>query len=153
MPSIFFRLQIMVGFFRLFDFNTIVLIVYFSLNQALGLISKTSYNELKSYTNPPIQFILVGNCICVLYTIKPSFDNFKKILAQSTFLDSLKTYDKDNVSSQKIDQLSKYINNPDFNQESMKKFPNALITLFNWIMAFYQYAKVVFEIFEENSNL
>lgn len=60
---------------------------------------------------------------------KPSWDEGKKLLSSMNFMDRLRDYDKDNISKKAIKDLQKYMANPKFVPDEVKKVrhpPNPL---------------------------
>ena len=81
---------------------------------------------------PPTEVKLVMEAVCVMKEVKP--DKVKdpegglqkvndfwgpsvKMLADSKFLDSLKTYDKDNIPGPMLKKIKKYVNDEAFSVE------------------------------------
>ena len=73
---------------------------------------------------------------------KPTWDDSKKLLTDTKFLESLETYDKENIPDKTIKQLQKYINNPDFVPEKVKKVSTAATSLCMWVRAMDVYNRV-----------
>ena len=73
---------------------------------------------------------------------KPTWDESKKLLTDTKFLESLETYDKENIPDKTIKQLQKYINNPDFVPEKVKKVSTAATSLCMWVRAMDVYNRV-----------
>lgn len=67
----------------------------------------------------------------------------KKILGDLKLLDSLKTYDKDNIPPPYIKKIrDNYINNPDFQPSVIKKISSACEGLCSWVRAMEVYDRV-----------
>lgn len=67
----------------------------------------------------------------------------KKILGDLKLLDSLKTYDKDNIPPPYMKKIrDNYINNPDFQPSVIKKISSACEGLCSWVRAMEVYDRV-----------
>merc|ERR1719498_1362548 len=72
---------------------------------------------------------------------------------QMDFIEQLLKYDKDNIAPKKIKKLSKYIKNPDFDAEKIKKVSSAATCLCMWCHAMYVYDQVAKSIAPKKENL
>ena len=110
---------------------------------------------MKTMRNPPAGVRLVMEAVCVLKNIKPEKitdavgkkieDYWKpslKLLGEMKFLESLLTFDKDNipVSVMKIIR-ERYIPNPEFVPEKIKVASTAAEGICKWVRAMDQYDK------------
>lgn len=112
--------------------------------------------------SPPSGVRLVMEAVCVLKGIKPDrvndptgsgkkIEDFwgpsKKLLGDMKFLESLKSFDKDNIPPANIKTIrEKYIPNPDFKPERVAVASTACEGLCKWVIAIDQYdvvAKIV----------
>lgn len=104
---------------------------------------------------PPAPVKLVMESICVMKGVKPEKvndasgkkieDYWKpslKLLSDMKFLESLQTYDKDNIPPAIIKVIrDKYISNPDFVPEKIKNASTAAEGLCKWVRAMESYDK------------
>uniref|UniRef100_H2ZME5 AAA+ ATPase domain-containing protein n=1 Tax=Ciona savignyi TaxID=51511 RepID=H2ZME5_CIOSA len=68
---------------------------------------------------------------------------FMKMLSDMKFLDSLKTYDKDNIPAAVIKKIrEKYVPNPEFNPATIKNVSSACEGLCKWVKAMEVYERV-----------
>ena len=109
--------------------------------------------------SPPYAIKLVLEAVCTLKGIKPErvpdpsgsgkkiedyWGPSKKMLGDMKFLDSLVTFDKDNVPAPIIKQVrQKYANNADFDPEKIKQASTACEGLARWVLAIEKYDKWV----------
>jgi dynein heavy chain, axonemal len=129
---------------------------------ALDTIKPADIKLVQSFKNPPAAIKLVLEAVCVLLDIKPArvndpsgsgkkVDDFwepsKKLLSDSQFLATLRSYDKDNINPKIVETIrSKYTSNPDFTPANAAKASSAAEGLCKWVFAMDQYdnvAKVV----------
>ncbi len=103
--------------------------------------------------NPPPGVRLVMEAVCVMKGIKPEritdpngkkIDDYwkpsQKILGEMKFLESLQTFDKDNIPAATIKVIrDKYIPNPEFVPEKIKSASSAAEGLCKWVRAMEQY--------------
>ena len=75
--------------------------------KALKGLTKADITEVKSFTNPPTAVRIVMEAVCVMLGEKESWDNAKKVLGRSDFMELLTGYDKDNIAEAKLKKLRK----------------------------------------------
>ncbi|KAI8893820.1 dynein heavy chain and region D6 of dynein motor-domain-containing protein [Globomyces pollinis-pini] len=130
--------------------------------EALDTLKPADITLVKAMKTPPAAVKLVLEAICVMKGIKPSrikdpsgsgkmvddyWANSIKMITDSHFLQSLKSYDKDNIDPTIMAKIRKtYIPNPDFVPEIIKNSSSAAEGLCKWVRALDKYevvAKVV----------
>jgi len=109
---------------------------------ALRSLNKNDITEIKSFAKPPKLVETVMEAVCLLKGVKPDWDEAKKLLTQSNFLQSLEEYDKDNIPDKTIRALAKYIKNPDFQPDTVEKVSKAAKSLCLWVRAMDKYSRV-----------
>ncbi|XP_013422101.1 dynein heavy chain 7, axonemal isoform X2 [Lingula anatina] len=131
------------------------------LNSALAALDTLTPQDItlvKSMKSPPYGVKLVMESICVLKGIKPEripdpsgsgkkiedyWGPSKKLLGDMKFLESLHSYDKDNIPPAVIKIIrEKYVTNPDFVPEKIKTASTAAEGLCKWVRAMESYDKV-----------
>ena len=125
--------------------------------QALNTLTKADITEVKSMKNPPAIVKLVMEAVCLMVGIKPKRVNdpanpSKKIddywppaqalLGESDFLLKLQTYDKDNIDPKIVLVIKPYVDNPDFQPDTVKKASKAAYGLCCWVRAMEAYDRV-----------
>ena len=132
-----------------------------ALEEALGAldtIKASEIDEVKKLTNPPAGVKLVCEGVCVMLGIKsnripdpqdPSkrimdyWGPSQKMLSDSTFLASLKSFDKDNLDPKIMKVVdAKYIADENFSPEKAEKASKAAAGLCKWVHAMALYNKV-----------
>ncbi|KAI9097032.1 dynein heavy chain and region D6 of dynein motor-domain-containing protein [Phlyctochytrium arcticum] len=129
---------------------------------ALDTLKKSDIDLVKSMKNPPEGVKLVMEAICVMKDVKPDrvpdpsgsgkmiFDYWKtslKILGDAKFLDSLRTFDKDDIPQHVIKTIrAKYMPNPEFKPEKVRNASSAAEGLCSWIIAMEAYDRVAKEV-------
>jgi dynein heavy chain, axonemal len=130
--------------------------------EALDTLKPTDITMVKAMKNPPGAVKLVMEAICIMKNVKPArikdpggsgkmVEDFwgpaQKMLGDSHFLQSLKSYDKDNIDPKIIEKIRKnYCPNPDFDPNIVKNSSSAAEGLCKWVRALEKYdivAKVV----------
>lgn len=105
--------------------------------------------------SPPPGVRLVMEAICVIKGIKPErvtdpsgkkIDDYwkpsQKILGEMKFLESLQTFDKDNIPPPIVKVIrEKYIPNPEFDPVKIKSASSAAEGLCKWVIAMDKYDK------------
>jgi dynein heavy chain len=130
--------------------------------EALDTLKPADITLVKSMKTPPAAVKLVLEAICIMKGIKPSrikdpagsgkmVDDYwassQKMLSDTSFLQSLKSYDKDNIDPAIIAKIRKtYIPHPDFVPDVVKNSSSAAEGLCKWVRALDKYevvAKIV----------
>ncbi|XP_028831809.1 dynein heavy chain 3, axonemal isoform X2 [Denticeps clupeoides] len=125
---------------------------------SLDTLKPTDITVVKSMQNPPAAVKLVMEAICVMKGIKPErkpdpsgsgkmvedyWGPSKKLLGDMHFLESLKTFDKDNIHPANIKRIrEKFIDHPDFQPALIKNVSSACEGLCKWIQAMEKYENV-----------
>ena len=103
--------------------------------KALNALTKGDITEIKSFAKPPPLVQTVMEAVCIMKGVKPDWDNSKKLLGDSKFMESLVAYDKDNIPATILKKLAKYIAMEDFNPEKVGKVSGAAKGLCMWCCA------------------
>ncbi|CAD7972922.1 unnamed protein product [Amoebophrya sp. A25] len=121
---------------------------YHKAIKALDSLDKKDITEVKSFAKPPPLVETVLCAVCLLMGEKENWDSAKKLMNKSTFLDDLKTYDKDALArdTKKTKQMQKYTSRDDFKADVVKKVSNAAMSLCMWVRAMEVYGRVSREI-------
>ncbi|CAD6235446.1 GSCOCG00007903001-RA-CDS, partial [Cotesia congregata] len=124
---------------------------------ALNTLKPADITIVKSMKSPPAGVRLVMEAVCVLKGVKPErvqdpsglmVDDYWpasiKLLGDIKFLESLKTFDKDNIPSANIKKIrEKFMNDRSFQPEVIKKVSTACEGLCKWIRAMEVYDRVI----------
>ena len=62
-------------------------------------LDKGAISEVKAYKSPPKQVETVLAAVMILFSKQTDWNTAKKVLGEANFLQSVKSYDKDNVST------------------------------------------------------
>ena len=115
---------------------------FHSAIKALDSLNKNDITEIKGFAKPPPLVELTLEAVCILCGVKPAWDDAKKMMNDSKFLENLAQYDKDNIAPAKIKKLAKYMKNEDFVPEKVEKVSKAAKSLCMWVRAMDVYDKV-----------
>ncbi|KDO23904.1 hypothetical protein SPRG_20887 [Saprolegnia parasitica CBS 223.65] len=110
--------------------------------QALDSLDKKDITEVKSFTKPPQAVQVVMEAVCIMLGEKPDWDTSKRVLSKPSFMAELKDFEKDNIPPKTLLRLKKYIENPEFAVDEVKKVSRAAMSLCMWIHAMDMYARV-----------
>ncbi|XP_047106954.1 dynein axonemal heavy chain 3 [Schistocerca piceifrons] len=126
---------------------------------ALDTLKPADITIVKSMKNPPAGVKLVMEAVCIMKGAKPErkpdpsgsgrviedyWGPSLKLLADLKFLDSLKAYDKDDISPAIMKRIrEKFIPNKDFNPNIIKKVSTACEGLCKWVRAMEVYDRVI----------
>ncbi|KXJ28065.1 dynein heavy chain 7, axonemal [Exaiptasia diaphana] len=125
---------------------------------ALNTLTPADITVVKTMKSPPAGVKLVMEAICILKGIKPDripdpsgsgkkIEDFwgpsKRVLGDMKFLQSLQTFDKDNIPAAYIKQIrAKYTSNPEFDPDKIKTASTAAEGLCRWVIAMDSYERV-----------
>lgn len=126
--------------------------------QALNTLKPSDISMVKTMKNPPSAVKLVMEAVCIMKGIKPErkpdpsgsgrmvedyWGPSQKMLGDMKFLESLKVYDKDNISATIIKKIrEKYVTNPDFDPNNIRSVSSACEGLCRWVRAMEVYERV-----------
>uniref|UniRef100_A0A803XM02 Dynein axonemal heavy chain 3 n=1 Tax=Meleagris gallopavo TaxID=9103 RepID=A0A803XM02_MELGA len=120
---------------------------------ALDTLNPSDISLVKSMQNPPGPVKLVMESICVMKGTKPErkpdpngkdyWGPSRKILGDLKFLESLKSYDKDNIPPTVMKRIrERFIDHPDFQPAVIKNVSSACEGLCKWVRAMEVYDRV-----------
>ncbi|XP_033281843.2 dynein axonemal heavy chain 3 [Orcinus orca] len=125
---------------------------------ALDTLNPVDISLVKSMQNPPGPVKLVMESICVMKGLRPErkpdpsgsgkmtedyWGVSRKILGDLKFLESLKTYDKDNIPPMIMKRIrERFIDHPDFQPAVIKNVSSACEGLCKWVRAMEVYDRV-----------
>ena len=127
---------------------------YHSAVDALKSLDKKDIQEVKSYAKPPELVQLVLEAVCILLDAKPDWNEAKKLLADTFFMERLQTYDKDNIDPKAIAKVRKaYTSKPNFVPDVVGKVSSAARSLCMWVRAMDTYARVATQVAPKKAKL
>merc|ERR1712048_297996 len=108
---------------------------YNSAVKSLDALDKKDIQEIKSFAKPPPLVEVVLSAVCLLLGAKESWDEAKKAMGDTQFIEKLKNYDKDALATNAklTAKLQKYIKRDDFQPDTVKKVSNAACSLCLWV--------------------
>ncbi|CAL7938030.1 unnamed protein product [Xylocopa violacea] len=110
--------------------------------KALDALSKKDISEIRSFTRPPPKVEMVMEAVMILKSSEPSWAESKRQLADVNFLNTLRDFDKDNISDRTLRAISRYTSNPDFEPEKVGLVSVAAKSLCIWVIAMEKYGKL-----------
>ena len=110
--------------------------------QAINSIDKNEIAEMRAFKQPPELVLNVLEAVCILLGVKPDWPTAKNLLAESSLIQQLVEYDKDNLSDAILKRIRRYIENPKFIPEEVGKVSRACCSLCMWVRAIDYYAKI-----------
>ncbi|TPX70381.1 hypothetical protein SpCBS45565_g01824 [Spizellomyces sp. 'palustris'] len=116
---------------------------------ALDTLNKANLTELKSFGSPSQEVVIVAAAVMVLLSPPGkiakdrSWKASKNMMAKvDAFLDSLITFDKENIDSSNLEALAPYLSDPNFNEDFMKSKSIAAAGLCSWVVNIVNYYHV-----------
>lgn len=135
---------------------------------ALDILKPADISMVKTMKNPPKGVKLVMAAICVMLNVPPVkvinsdtgktildyWKPSKKILNDIKFLEHLRNYDKDNISTSTISNIEKnYLTNKNFKPAIIAKASQAAEGLCKWVRAMVVYDKAIKEVAPKKKKL
>jgi dynein heavy chain, axonemal len=118
--------------------------IYKEALSALDTLNKNDIIEMKSYAKPAEDIVLVISAVCLLLEKPESWDEGKKLMNQpEAFINSLKTFNKDNIKEAKLKKLKKYTQDPRFVPALIEKKSAAGKSICLWARAIDNYSEVL----------
>jgi len=101
----------------------------------LGNLDKASIVEIKAYAKPPDMVIKTVAAVMTILDKEPTWAVGKAVLSDPRFLQQLRDFNADNISTDTLDKLERYTNDPNFTPETVRKVSCAAATLCQWVHA------------------
>ena len=121
--------------------------------KALESLEKKDIIEIRSFVKPPMIVQTVMEAVCILLEEQPTWESARKILNRPTYMEDLANFDKDNISTKTVAKLSKYIENPEMQPESVKRVSVAAGGMCMWVHAMNVYSQVASEVAPKQERL
>ncbi|XP_044749962.1 dynein axonemal heavy chain 1-like [Coccinella septempunctata] len=122
--------------------------------ESLKQLNKNDITEVRAMKRPPGGVVYVIESICIVKNIKPIkvagtkigekildyWEPGRQMLADpGAFLSSLMNFDKDSITEEMIEKLTKYVNDEGFQPEKIAKISKACTSLCMWVHAMYKF--------------
>ncbi|KAI0989482.1 hypothetical protein GJ496_007857, partial [Pomphorhynchus laevis] len=144
-----------------------------SAQAALNFISRNDLSEIRTIISPPPQISMVMTAICALLNVQPIkvkgvmsmhpgarteryWEASKRLLENPNFIQTLRNFNKDNVTPDTINQLESYMHSDHVKVTETSKVYEICNSLGNWVKCIYNYffvKKVIDPINEEINYL
>ncbi|XP_052864637.1 dynein axonemal heavy chain 2-like [Anopheles cruzii] len=109
---------------------------------ALDSLNKKDMNEIKSYSRPPTKVELVMEAVMILLGKDPSWAESKRQLGEQKFLETLKSFDRNNIAERTLKTIGAYVRNPELEPDKVGTVSSAAKSLILWVRAIENYGKV-----------
>eukprot|EP00903_Cladosiphon_okamuranus_P017642 g16249.t1 len=113
--------------------------------KALNSLKRDDISEVKSFQNPPQAVQTVMNAVCLLLSEEQDWDSAKRVLSRNSFMDELRSYDKESLTAERRKSLKRYVDDENMSVDRLRKVSLAAAGMCMWVHAMDQYA----DIFEE----
>lgn len=111
--------------------------------KALDTLDASDIGEMRGYTKPPPALVMVMDAVALLTGEAAGWPNAVKTMKNpKEFINKLKNFDKDDISAAKLKKLKKFIANPEFVPEEIKKKSVAGMSICMWACAMDKYSDV-----------
>ena len=98
--------------------------------------------EVRAYTNPPELVDLVMQAVMILRGGEPTWAEAKRQLADTSFINQLKEYDKENMSDRVLKKIGTYVSRPEFKPDTVGRVSFAAKSLCMWVRAMEVYGRI-----------
>ncbi|RLN66518.1 hypothetical protein BBP00_00002156 [Phytophthora kernoviae] len=105
-------------------------------------LDKKAIAEVKVYTQPPEAVSMVMCAVMILFGLPPTWASAKIKMNDVSFLQQIKTFDKDSIRDKTVSALKKYTSKPTFNADIVRKVSSAAGALCSWVLAMECYSGV-----------
>jgi len=113
-----------------------------SAQERVERISNSDLAEIKAYSKPPDPVMNVMSVILIFLGAKDlTWMSAKKELSDASFINTLKNFNKDNISTKTIHRVEKYTSRPDMDPDDVSNISKAAGELWGWVLAMEKYAK------------
>ncbi|XP_077975281.1 dynein axonemal heavy chain 8-like [Styela clava] len=134
---------------------------------ALNTIKAADIATVRKLAKPPHLIMRIMDCALLLFqrkigacemdpdkpSLKPSWADALKLMAQSGFLGSLQNFDKDTINEETVELLSVYFRSEDYTLETAKKVCGNVAGLLSWTKAMVSFYGINKEVLPLKANL
>ncbi|GIQ84754.1 dynein heavy chain, partial [Kipferlia bialata] len=110
--------------------------------KALEALNKSDIAEVKVMGKPPELVKKVMAAVMIVKREKPDWENAKKVIGGTSFLQDLISLDIDSLPESVLKRVSKYVSDREFTPEAVGRVSYACQSLCAWVRACYKYATV-----------
>ncbi|CAM9185724.1 unnamed protein product, partial [Choristocarpus tenellus] len=114
--------------------------------RALNSLKKDDISEVKSFQNPPQAVQTVMEAVCLLLSEAQDWESAKRVLGRSSFMDDLRTYNKEKLTAHRRKILKRYVQDENMSVDRLRKVSLAAAGMCMWVHAMDQYADVYEEV-------
>lgn len=109
---------------------------------ALDSLNKKDLTEVKSYAKPPPVVEKVMEAVMILMGRPPTWTEAKKQLGEQSFLDQLKSFDKNHINDKTLKRIARYTGDPGLEPQKVGVVSFACKSLCIWVRAIEKYAHI-----------
>lgn len=114
---------------------------------ALNALNRKDLSEVKTYTQPPVKVEKVMESVMILMGKDPTWNESKRQLGESNFLERLKTFDKNHISDKTLKRITAYTRDPELEPDKVGIVSIACKSLALWVRAIERYAEIYKSVF------
>lgn len=110
--------------------------------EALNALNKKDLTEVRTYVQPPTTVEKVMEAVMILLGRPTTWVESKRMLGEHSFLDQLKSFDKNNISEKVIKRIAKYTKDSSLEPDKVGAVSFACKSLILWVRAIERYSKI-----------
>mmetsp|Transcript_1087 Transcript_1087/g.2652 ORF Transcript_1087/g.2652 Transcript_1087/m.2652 type:complete len:1151 (+) Transcript_1087:73-3525(+) len=112
--------------------------------KALEVLEKADITEVKSYASPPMLVKDVLCTVCAVFGFKETWEEAKRLMGNTNFMDSLKHFDIVSLAKDKsrLQKLRAYANRQVFASDRVAAVSRAAASINAWLLALDQYCQL-----------
>jgi dynein heavy chain len=106
-------------------------------------LKESDISEMKNYKDPPKDLVLVLDAVALLNGKQAGFDNHKKMINNpKSFINDLKSFKKEEIKEGTLKKLKKFIKDPAFTPENIRKKSVAGESICMWVIAMDKFSEI-----------
>jgi dynein heavy chain len=110
--------------------------------KSLDSLRREDITEIKSFTSPPEAVRTVMESVCLLLDEDQDWDSAKRVLGRPSFMEELRSYEKNQVSPSTRKSLKRFTQNEGMSVERLRHVSLAAAGLCMWVHAMDDYTEV-----------
>lgn len=103
---------------------------------------KLNFESNRVYKNPPYLVMTVMCAVCTILNRKPDWNTAKQLLAESSFINKLISFNAETVTEKTYLKFKQYSKNPEFKPDIVRSVSRACESMCSWVLAVEKFHEV-----------